>query len=129
MTSNDLFLEAFLGWIEKGLKASLTVSCRGTVISGTLVSTSEYFAYVGRQFITSSSEEAREIGQALLSVQAATGEPQDESDPSDVSTEPRYVHLVDASLPFSAHAKLGDGKTAWRCRLDTVDAWTFGAGD
>ena len=128
MTSNDLFLEAFLGWIEKGLKASLTISCRGTVISGTLVSTSEYFAYVGRQFSASSSEAAREIGQALLSVQAS-GEFEAVSDPSDVSPEPRYVHLIDASLPLGSHPELSEAPTAWRCRLDAVDAWTFGAGD
>jgi hypothetical protein len=125
MTDNDLFLEAFLGWIEKGLKASLTISCRGTVISGTLVSTDEYFAYVGRQLTASSSEATREIGQALVGAQGAAGS-QDYSGSSEVSAEPRYVHLIDASLPFSSHPSLSRGDTAWRCRLDTVDAWTFG---
>jgi hypothetical protein len=128
MTNNDLFLEAFLGWIEKGLKVSLTISCRGTVISGTLVSTNEYFAYVGRQFSASPSEAAREIGQALQSAQA-TGAFEEVSDSSDVSPEPRYVHLVDASLCSGAHKEQSQGPAAWRCRLDAVDAWTFGAGE
>ena len=107
-----------------GGELSITLNVQGTIVSGTLVGNSEYFAHTGILFSEAQKRTEGTEGLAGLFSEAAKLT-RERNNNADEAALPEFIHLKDAHF-------LEGGKTIpstpvlWRGRLSQVDGFVFG---
>ena len=116
----DVFLRRLVNAVNRGGTAefAVTLTVGGVVVSGVLLSSSEYHARVTENLV-----EVAESDEVATALRAAIG-------PRDLSSEEEaigYIHLRDAHIVHPSGALLPAGPgVLWRGRLETVDSFVLG---
>ncbi len=117
----DVFLRRLVNAVNRGGTAefAVTLTVGGVVVSGVLLSGSEYHARVTENLV-----ELAESDEVATALRAAIG-------PRDLSPEEEeaigYIHLRDAHIVHPSGALLPAGPgVLWRGRLETVDSFVLG---
>ncbi len=116
----DVFLRRLVNAVNRGGTAefAVTLTVGGVVVSGVLLSSSEYHARVTENLV-----EVAVSDEVATALRAAIG-------PRDLSPEEEvigYIHLRDAHIVHPSGALLPAGPgVLWRGRLETVDSFVLG---
>lgn len=130
----DRTLNVLLLAAERDMQMALTVSAGGGVVSGTLISTSEYYRTLADQFASAEGGTDMDelfaeafrgiIDDARRASKAALGE---WADPAGREPALEYLHMTDARyISGSAFLPHGRQGVLWRCRAADVSGWSLG---
>jgi hypothetical protein len=123
-TNVDLFIEL----AELGLETSLTVSVRGTIITGKSASWKDYAAYIKETYVDALRKDGHEKSLQI----AAKIEGWDELKALEERTDGEaahgdaYLFLKDAQILTSDGTVLRSPKMWWKIRAHSVDAVMIG---
>ena len=122
MGEKDLALVALVKRAEGGdFSVRVTVSCRGTVLSGVMISRPEYWGAV-RKLFEEEKRESLEFSRLFDEFNVIESEAAQET----ALAGPEYLHLADTVILPGPAARAEHRSGPWRCRLDSIDAWAFG---
>jgi len=123
---------------ETGAGIALTVHAGGTIVSGTLISDTEYYQLLAERVRSAlpSDESAEDFAGGvdqwarLIAGEDAKEEPNGEK-PADQKVKTTrgtsYLHLKDASLGPSLAELSPQERVLWRGRLSSIDGWMLGS--
>ena len=106
--------------VENGFSFGITLNVKGTIISGDLITSNQYFKEISKE--TADVENGKLLGEVLSQinriVEEATTEQQERSS--------KFIHLKNARF-FSASNSIPSNKGIyWRGRLSEIDGFTLG---
>lgn len=110
---------------EIQLRASITLTVGGLLVSGTLIGLSEYVERLGEQVLSSAAPDTHEGWRQLFDSWSETAREASE----DTGTDPSFVHLADVQhfSPGQRPIPSGAPFPVWRGRLTEIDGWSMGA--
>jgi hypothetical protein len=136
----DWFLQTLVRWVEDGRQLSITLSVGGMLISGTLISYSEYLKLFGDQMRGMTVPELQDLLTRTFADLAEKAEhlmcerEREEEIMQSLGEEPEdefvlaYVHLKDTKFFLAAGAGIPtQGGTLWRGKIASVDGFSLGS--
>lgn len=103
---------------EAGVYVPLTFSCKGTIISGLVVSHALFNRTLGGQFVATGDATTSEYGEVFT-------EPMPETD--ELQPEPRSLFLIGACAWSGNVQHPSNSRGCWKCRIESIDALSFGS--
>jgi hypothetical protein len=134
--NDDGFLRMLVRFCnETGAGIGITVHAGGTIVSGTLISDTEYYQLLAERVRTAlpDDESAEDFAGGvdrfarLIAGDDGKEEANGEKDPADQKVKSTrgtsYLHLKDASIGPSLAELSPDERVLWRGRLSSIDGW------
>ncbi|KMK95800.1 gas vesicle accessory protein GvpU [Rossellomorea marisflavi] len=118
-TDKDSILEFFAIAANKhDFSLDITLNLKGAVVTGTMISATEYFSTLSEAF-----EEGSEVAQKVSEELSGAGEAVEENQPS----EANFIHLKNAKV-YCGDSKPtpSKGKILWRGKLSEIDGFFLG---
>lgn len=110
---------------EYGVELGVTVSVKGTVISGLLVGYDKYLKGIEETFNIPGNEAAQSIGKVFGLLSEQLHEDTDEQENEEDKSEPQFIHLKDAII-FNSNLPINSQGVWWRGKLSSIDGFSFG---
>ena len=131
--NRDAFLQYFVDVVNNnpGLAVSVTLNVSGIIVSGRIASRKEYFELLGDQVsrhLNVPDELAGKVGAYIKSFGVDESEEGERTDQAAKDlTHIHYIHLSDARIFHNSGNPIPyEGGLLWRCRIDSVDAFSIG---
>jgi hypothetical protein len=133
---NDILLSTLISMVEKGVETSITLSVRGTILCGDLISERGYFEGTA-QMVTSNQPDNAEFFQKLFSdlpgmLDRVAMERMDEGEEPEDAREDRermatsFIHLKNTQVLSSSGEFIDMQGGYWRCKVLAVDGYWLG---
>ena len=131
--NRDVLLQYFVDVVNNnpGLAISVTLNVNGIIVSGRIASRKDYFELLGDQIsrhLNVPHELAEEVGAYIKSFGVDESEEGESTDKADKDiTHIYYIHLSNARiLHNSGNPMPYEAGLLWRCRINSVDAFSIG---
>ncbi|WP_338786975.1 gas vesicle accessory protein GvpU [Metabacillus sp. FJAT-53654] len=126
--TDDAIVLMFLNLVEEdGIEVEVTLSVRGTIVSGTLIGASAYY-----EGITESSKKLTDTTMSKIISKkfgdlkdAYAKQKQDEADQESDENTLTFIHLKDAKYLNTSSQPIPSSGTWWRGRISSIDGFSF----
>lgn len=119
----DFFLSDLVYWCMSGLEVGITLSVKGTIISGTLTSGKAYFEHMAEAMsgALADSELSAILRESVLSNKALYDNVNRQQ-----GAFPGFIHLRAARIHAPGGGAMPTAGQWWRAKLASVDAFALG---
>lgn len=121
----DWYLEHLVKLANLGVEIGITLSVKGTIISGKMIPNYRYFEILSEQFQTVGGELGKSLSEGS-DIYAKEFKQDTEQDTALEDFQVGYIHLSGAKY-FATNGGFPESGLLWRGKIEEVDGFTIGS--